>query len=79
MYQPRNDPTVVDLAEQSIDIDNDLTLHVQHVNLPQGNGNTKSKPAVNMDLNIILKRYVFTATRQYADFPCFGYVLALAI
>ena len=50
MYQPRREVTGVALAElfckmlqsnQYIDIDNDLTLHVQRVNLPRGNGNTK--------------------------------------
>ena len=68
-------------SNQSIDIDNDndLTLHVQRVNLPRGNGNTKRKLAVNMGLKLLLKRCVFTAARQYDDVPCFGYALALAI
>ena len=88
MYQPRSAVTGVALAElfgkmlqsnQSIDIDNELTLHVQRVNLPRGNGNTKRKLAVNMGLNLLLKRCVFTAARQYDDVPCFGYALALAI
>ena len=88
MYQPRNEVTGVALAElfgkmlqsnQSIDIDNDLTLHVQRVNLPRGNGITKRKLAVNMGLNLLIKRCVFTAARQYDDIPCFGYALALAI
>ena len=51
MYQPRSEITGVALAElfgkmlqsnQFIDvIDNDLNLHVQRVNQPRGNGNTK--------------------------------------
>ena len=62
-YQPRSEVTGVALAElvgkmlqsnQSIDIDNDLTLHVQRVNLPRGNG-FKRKQAVNMGLNLLLK------------------------
>ena len=90
MYQPRSKVTGVALAElfgkmlqsnQSIDIDNYLTLHVQRVNLPRGNGcNRKRKPAVNMGLNLLLKICVFfTAARQYDDVPCFGYALAIAI
>ena len=87
MYQPRSEVTGVALAglfgkmlqsNQSIDIDNDLTLLVQRVNLPRGNG-LKRKLAVNMGLNLLLKRCVFTAARQYDDVPCFGYALALAI
>ena len=86
MYQPRSEVTGVALAEffgkmlqsnQSIDIN--LILHVQRVNLPRGNGTTKRKLAVNMGLNILLKRCVFTAARQYDDIHCFGYALALAI
>ena len=86
-YQPRSEVTGVALAElfgkmlqsnQSIDIDNDLTLHVQRVNLPRGNGCYR-KLAVNMGLTLLLKRCVFTAARQYDDIPCFGYALALAI
>ena len=47
MYQPRGEVIGVALAEllgnmlqsnQSIHIDNDLTLHVQRVNLPRGKG-----------------------------------------
>ena len=88
MYQPRSEVTGFALAElfgkmlqsnQSIDIDNNLTLHVQRVNLPRGNGITKRKLAVNMGLNLLLKRCVFTAAQQYDDVPCFGYALALAI
>ena len=88
-YQPRSEVTGVALAElfgkmlqsnQSIDIDNDndLTLHVQRVNLLRGNGCNR-KLAVNMGLNLLLKRCVFTAARQYDDNPCFGYALAIAI
>ena len=68
-YQPRSEVTGVALAElfgkmllqsnQSIDIDHDLTLHVQRVNLPRGNGITKRKLVVNMGLNLLLKRCVF--------------------
>ena len=86
-YQPRSEVTGVAIAElfgkmlqsnQSIDIDNDLTLHVQRVNLPRGNG-LKRKLAVNMGLNLLRKSCVFTAARQYDDVPCFGYAMALAI
>ena len=68
MYQPRSEITGVALAElfgkmlqinQSIYIDNDLTLHVQRVNLPRGNGNTKRNLAVNMGINLLLKVRVF--------------------
>ena len=67
MYQPRSEVTGVALAElfgkllqsnQSIDIDNNLTLHVQRVNLPRGNGNTKRKLAGNVGLNLILVHVV---------------------
>ena len=67
MYQTRSEVTGVALAElfdkmlqsnKSIDNDNDLTLHVQRVNLPRDKGNTKRKLAVNMGLNILLKRCV---------------------
>ena len=85
MYQPRSEVTGVALAElfgkmlqSNQSIDNDLTLHVQRVNLPRGNG-LKRNLAVNMGLNLLLKRRVFTAARQYDDVPCFGYALALAI
>ena len=87
IHQPRSEVTGVALAElfrkmlqsnQSIDIDNDLTLHVQRVNLPRGKGCNR-KLAVNMGLNLLLKRCVFTVARQYDDVPCFGYALALAI
>ena len=64
MYQPRSEVTGVALAElfgktlqsnQSIDIDNDLTMYVQRVNLPRDNVNTKRKLLVNMGLNILFK------------------------
>ena len=64
MYQPRSEVPRVALAElfgkmlqsnQSIDIDNDMTLHVQRVNLPRRNGNTKRKLTVNMGVNLLLK------------------------
>ena len=68
MYQPRSEVTGVALAElfgimlqsnQYIEINNDLTLHVQRVNLPRGNGcNRKRKLAVNMGINLLLKRCV---------------------
>ena len=77
-YQPRSEVTGVALAEifgkmlqsnQSIDIDNDLTLHVQRVNLPRGNGNTKRKLAVNMGLNLLLKRCVLQPLDNMMIFP----------
>ena len=87
MYQPRSKVTGVALDElfgkmqqsnQSIDIYTDLTLHVQRVNLPWGNGR-KRKLWINMGLIILRKYYVFTAARQYDDVPCFGYAMTLAI
>ena len=87
MYQPRSEVTGVAIAElfgkmlqsnQSIDIDNDLTLHDQRINLPRGNG-LKRKLAVNMGLNLLLKRCVFPAARKYDDIPGLGYALALVI
>ena len=84
MYQPRSEVTGDDLAvllsnmlqsNQSIDIDDELTMHVQRVNLPRCNGNTKRKLAVNMGLNILLKYFVSTSARQYDDVPWFGYAM----
>ena len=66
-------------SNQSIDIDNNLTLHVQRINLPRGNGNTKRKLAVNMGLNLLLIKMCLTAARQYDDIPCFGCAMTLAI
>ena len=66
MYQPRSEVSEAALPElfgkilysnQSIDNDNDLTLHVQLVNLHRGNG-SKRKLAVDMCLNILLKMYI---------------------
>ena len=66
-YQPRSEVTKVALAElfgkmlhnnQSIDIENDFTLHVQRTFLPQDNGNTKRQLPVNMGLNLLLKNCV---------------------
>ena len=42
------------LSNQSIDIDNDMTLHVQRVNLPKGNGSNR-KTNGYMALSILLK------------------------
>ena len=88
MYQPRSEVMGVALAElsgkmlqsnQSIDIDNDLTMHVQRVNLPRGNGcNRKRKLVVNMVFNLLLKRCVFTVARQDDDVPCFSYAVDFA-
>ena len=40
-------------SHESLDLDNNLTLHVQHVAIPRGNG--RSRVAVNMWTNILLK------------------------
>ena len=78
IYQPRSEFTGVTHAElfdkmlqsnQCIDIDNDLTLHVQRVNLPRGNGNTKRKLVVNMGLNLLLKYCVLQQLGNMMMFP----------
>ena len=45
-------------SHESPDLDNNLTLHVQHVYIPRGNG--RARVDVNMWTNILLKRCVFT-------------------
>ena len=64
-------------SHESLDLDNNLTLHVQHVAIPRGNG--RARVAVNMWTNILLKRCVLTNVAQHNHIPCFGYALVLAI
>ena len=64
-------------SHESLDLDNNLTLHVQLVAIPRGNG--RAKVAVNMWTNILLKRCVLTNVTQHNHIPCFGYALVLAI
>ena len=64
-------------SHESLDLDNNLTLHVQHVAIPRGNGS--GRVAVNMWTNILLKRCVLTNVAQHNHIPCFGYALVLAI
>ena len=40
-------------SHESLDLDNNLTLHVQHVAIPRSNG--RARVAVNMWTNILLK------------------------
>ena len=61
----------------SFELDNNLTLHVQHVAISRGNG--RVRVAVNMWTNILLKRCVLTNAANYNHIPCFGYALVLAI
>ena len=63
-------------SHESLDLDNNLTLHVQHVAIPRGNG--RARVAVNMWTNILLKRCVLTNVSQHNHIPCFGYALVLA-
>ena len=63
-------------SHETLDVDN-LIIHVQHVEIPRGRG-LRRKLAVNMLLNIILKRCVFTICKDHNDIPCFGYALVLA-
>ena len=67
MYRPRSKITGADLDElfgkmlqssQSIDIENDLTIHGQCFKLPRSNG-CKGVLAVNMGLNILIKICVY--------------------
>ena len=58
-------------------LDNNPTLHVQHVAIHRGNG--RARIAVNMWTNILLKRCVLTNVAQHNHIPCFGYALVLAI
>ena len=64
-------------SHESLDLDNNLTLHVQHVAIPRGNGG--GRVDVNMWTNILLKRCVLTNVSQHNHIPCFGYALVLAI
>ena len=64
-------------SHESLDFDNNLTLHVQHVAIPRGNG--RVSVAVNMWINMLLKRCVLTNVVQYNHIPCFGYALVLVI
>ena len=64
-------------SHESLDLDNSLTLHVQHLAIPRGNG--RARVAVNMWTNILLIRCVLTNVDQYNYIPCFGYALVLAI
>ena len=64
-------------CHESLDIDNNLTLHVQHVAIPRGDG--RARVAVNMWTNILLKLCVLTNVAQYNHILCFGYALVLAI
>ena len=62
-------------SHESLDLDNNLTLHVQHVAIPHW----RARIAVNMWTNILLKRCVLTNVAQYNNIPCFGYALVMAI
>ena len=62
-------------SHKSLDLDNHLTLYVQHVANPRGNGGV----AVNLWTNRLLKRCVLTNVAQYNHIPCFGFALILAI
>ena len=64
-------------SHESLDLDNNLTLHVQHVAVPRGNG--RGSAAVNMWTNILLKLCGITNVVQHNHIPCFGYALVLAI
>ena len=64
-------------SHESLNLDNNLTLHVQHVAIPRGNG--RARVAVNMWTNLLLKRCVLTNVTQHNHIPCFGYALVLAI
>ena len=61
-------------SHESLDLDNNLTLQVQHVATPR----CKRRVAVNSWTNISLKRCVLTNVAQYNPDPCFGYALVLA-
>ena len=64
-------------SHESLDLDNNLTLRVQHVAISRGNG--RARVAENMWTNILLKRCVLTNVAQHNHIPCFGYALVLAI
>ena len=61
----------------SLDLDNNLTLHVQHVAIPRGNG--RARVAVNLWTNILLKRCVLTTVAQYNHNSYFVNALVLVI
>ena len=65
-------------SHETIDLENNFILHVQHVRLPRGNGACKRKIAVSMLQNILLKHCVVTSIAQHYDVPCFGYALFVA-
>ena len=48
-------------SHETIDLENNFILHVQHVRLPRGNGACKRKIAVSMLQNILLKHCVVTS------------------
>ena len=64
-------------SHELVDLDNNLTLHVQHVAIPRCNG--RARVAVNMWTNILLKQCVLTNVAQHNHIPCFKYALVLAI
>ena len=64
-------------SHESLDLENNLTLRVQHVAIPRGNKSVRV--AINMWTNILLKRCVIRNVAQYNHIPCFGYALVLAI
>ena len=64
-------------SHESLDLNNNLTLHVVHVAIPRGNG--MAIVVVNMWTNILLKRCILTNVAQHNHIPCFGYALVLAI
>ena len=64
-------------SHESLDLDNNLTLHVQHVAILRGDG--MARIVVNMWTNILLKRCVLTNVAQQNHIPCFGYALVLAV
>ena len=64
-------------SHESLDLDNNLTLHVQYVAIPRGNG--RGRVDVNMWTNILIKRCVLTNVAQHNHIPCFGYALVFAI
>ena len=56
-------------SHETIDLENNFNLHVQHVRLPRGNGACKRKIAVSMLQNILLKHCVVTSIAQHYDVP----------
>ena len=71
-YQRRSQVSGAWLSEllqshESLDLDNNPTLHVQHVAIPPGNG--RARVAVNMWTHILLKRCVLTNVAQHNHIP----------